>query len=388
MTRRSFGHTPRTRNGRYQARYTGPDAVMHTAGMTFASKVHAQGWLANEDRLIARGEWTPPADRRAAAAAEALANMLTLRAYATKVLDERATRNRSPLRPSTRDFYDKCLRLVILPVLGDVLVADLTPAMIRKWHATLNPATPTQNGNAYNLLSSILKDAVDEGLLDSNPCRLKGAGKPAPARSGVALTLDELAAYLDALPQRHKLLLSLAALGALRSGEARALRRCDVDLKTGVIHIRQGVTRVREGEGWRWHIGPPKTSAAIRDVYLPTALLPDLRVLLAAMPAGLPDALLFQAGHGDPLNGSVMREAHKNALAAAGLPADIQLHDLRRTALTLASDGGATTAELQRMAGHTTPNMAMHYQRPTLIRDQARAERLGTALTTKLRTGE
>ncbi len=37
MTRRSFGHTPQTRNGRYQARYTGPDAVMHTAGMTFAS---------------------------------------------------------------------------------------------------------------------------------------------------------------------------------------------------------------------------------------------------------------------------------------------------------------------------------------------------------------
>lgn len=104
------------------------------------------------------------------------------------------------------------------------------------------------------------------------------------------------------------------------------------------------------------------------------------------MPAGTADALLFQAGNGDPLNGSVMREAHKTALAAAGLPADIQLHDLRRTALTLASEGGATTAELQRMAGHTTPNMAMHYQRPTLIRDQARAERLGTALTTRPQT--
>jgi len=381
MKRRSFGHTPKTRNGRYQARYTGPDGIMHTAGMTFAVKMDAEGWLANEDRLIARGEWTPPAQRRTEQAAQALAHVLTLRVYAQQVLDERSTRNRNPLRPSTRDFYDKCLRLVILPALGDLPVAAITPATIRNWHSGLNPATPTQNGNAYNLLSSILKDAVDEGLIAANPCRLKGAGKPAPARAGVALTLDELAAYLDALPERHKLLLSIAALGALRSGEARALRRSDVDLKTGVIHIRQGVTRVRDGEGWRWHIGPPKTSAGIRDVYLPTALLPGLRVLLAALPARRGDELLFRASNGDPLNGSVMREAHKTALELAGLPADIQLHDLRRTALTLASEGGATTAELQRMAGHTTPNMAMHYQRPTLVRDQARAERLGAALT-------
>ncbi|NLH69113.1 MAG: site-specific integrase [Brooklawnia sp.] len=388
MKRRSFGHTPRTRNGRYQARYTGPDGVMHTAGMTFAVKMDAEGWLANEDRLIARGEWTPPAQRRAEQAAQAVASVLTLRVYADRVLDERSTRNRNPLRPSTRDFYDKCLRLVILPVLGDVPVAALTPAMIRQWHSDLNPATPTQNGNAYNLLSSILKDAVDEGLLGSNPCRLKGAGKPAPARAGVALTLEQLAAYLAALPERYKLLLSIAALGALRSGEARALRRCDVDLKTGVVHVRQGVTRVREGKGWRWHIGPPKTSAGVRDVYLPTALLPDLRVLLAALPAGRSDELLFKATNGDPLNGSVIRDAHKTALAAAGLPADIQLHDLRRTALTLASEGGATTAELQRMAGHTTPNMAMHYQRPTLVRDQARAERLGAALAGHLTGSE
>lgn len=388
MTRRTFGQVTKLRSGRYQARYKGPDGALHTAGRSFIAKIDAEGWLAEEDRLFSRGEWTPPAQRRAEQAAQALAHVLTLGVYANRVLDERSSRNRNPLRPSTRDFYDKCLRLVILPALGDVPVAALTPAMIRQWHAGLNPATPTQNGNAYNLLSSILKDAVDEGLLDSNPCRLKGAGKPAPARAGVALTLDELAAYLDALPERYKLLLSIAALGALRSGEARALRRCDVDLKTGVVHIRQGVTRIRDGKGWRWHIGPPKTGAGIRDVYLPTALLPDLRVLLAELPAGRGEELLFRATTGDPLNGSVMREAHKTALAAAGLPADIQLHDLRRTALTLASEGGATTAELQRMAGHTTPNMAMHYQRPTLVRDQARAERLGAALASHLATSQ
>ena len=85
--------------------------------------------------------------------------------------------------------------------------------------------------------------------------------------------------------ERYKLLLSIAARGAAlrRSQGVAALRRGSVDGR----RPRQGVTRVREGKGWRWHIGPPKTSAGVRDVYLPTALLPDLRVLLAAL-AGRP----------------------------------------------------------------------------------------------------
>ncbi len=273
---------------------------------------------------------------------------------------------------------------MVYPALGDIPVGQLTPAIIRNWHDSL-PQNPTQNGNAYNLLSSILRDAVEEGLLASNPCRLKGAGKPAPARAGIALTLEELSRYLDALAPQHQLLLTLSALGALRSGEARALRRQDLDLQQGVIRVRQNITRVRNGQGgWAWHFGAPKTAAGIRDVYLPGAMLPRLRALLSAQPIRGKDGLLFTGQSGQPLNGSVMRDWHKAALKAAGLPEDVQLHDLRRTALTLAAEGGATVAELQRLAGHTTAAMAMHYQRPTMLRDQERAERLGAALTATL----
>ena len=130
--------------------------------------------------------------------------------------------------------------------------------------------------------------------------------------------------------------------------------------------------------------GARKTAAGIRDVYLPGAMLPRLRALLSAQPIRGKDGLLFTGQSGQPLNGSVMRDWHKAALKAAGLPEDVQLHDLRRTALTLAAEGGATVAELQRLAGHTTAAMAMHYQRPTMLRDQERAERLGAALTATL----
>ena len=42
---------------------------------------------------------------------------------------------------------------------------------------------------------------------------------------------------------------------------------------------------------------------------------------------------------------------------------NVKLHEFRNTFLTLAaSQGGATTHELQILGGHSTPAMAMHYQ--------------------------
>nr|WP_300148177.1 tyrosine-type recombinase/integrase [Propionicimonas sp.] len=71
----------------------------------------------------------------------------------------------------------------------------------------------------------------------------------------------------------------------------------------------------------------------------------------------------------------MLHEAHVKGRTAIGMP-DLTVHDLRRTAATLAAQGGATTAELMRLLGHTTAAMAMVYQRATDARDQERARRL------------
>jgi len=52
------------------------------------------------------------------------------------------------------------------------------------------------------------------------------------------------------------------------------------------------------------------------------------------------------------------------------------VHDLRAIGLSLVADEGATVKELQDRAGHTTPTMALHYQRQSLQRDKALAARL------------
>ncbi|MGN7249111.1 hypothetical protein ACTHQ1_15465 [Janibacter anophelis] len=49
----------------------------------------------------------------------------------------------------------------------------------------------TSNGRCYDLLKSVMADAVEEELIDRNPCRLRGAGKPAPRRKGEVLSVQE-----------------------------------------------------------------------------------------------------------------------------------------------------------------------------------------------------
>lgn len=62
---RGWGHIRKLPSGRYQASYI-HDLFRRTAPMTFTTKPRAEGWLADERKLIELGAWTPPAKRAAA----------------------------------------------------------------------------------------------------------------------------------------------------------------------------------------------------------------------------------------------------------------------------------------------------------------------------------
>lgn len=59
---------------------------------------------------------------------------------------------------------------------------------------------------------------------------------------------------------------------------------------------------------------------------------------------------------------------------------DLRFHDLRSTALTLLAQNGATVRELMAAAGHSTPAMAIHYQRATETRQRTLADRVAATL--------
>jgi integrase len=359
-SKRSFGQLRRLPSGRWQAGYTGPDGRVHRAPTTFSAKIDAEGWLTDERRLLESKEWLPLEARRP----DSRRRGQDLETYANRWLEDR------PLKPRTREHYRSLLDKQILPELGTMALATITPTVVRQWHAGLGKRTPTLTAHAYGLLRTILGTAVEDDLLKANPCHIRGGASAHRAKTIRPATLDELAVLVEALPDKYRLLVLLASWCALRFGELTELRRSDIDVKNGVIRVRRGVTRAEK----HMIVGTPKSVAGVRDVVIPPHLLPILTAHLRNYAPGRDD-LLFPAANGGNLSASTLQRPYERARALAGRP-DLRFHDLRHTGAVLAAATGATLAELMARLGHSTAGAAMRYQHAARDRDRVIAEAL------------
>ncbi len=351
--RRGFGAIRKLPSGRYQASYVGPDLVRHKAPTTYQTREDAEGWLYKQRGAVTGDDWTPPAVRKQAA--------VTFTDYADPWLQMR------DLTPRTRALYTSLLRTHITPTFGAMSITTITPLHVKKWYAGLNTG-PTAKANAYGLLRTVLGDAVDEELIARNPVRIKGAGTKRRERELRVLTIDELDKIVTAIPARYECLVLLGAWCAMRFGELAALRRSDLDLKNGVVHIRQAVTTV-DGETI---VGRPKSDAGHRAVSIPPHIIPALRQHMKTHASFGRDGLVFPTASGTGyLASSTVHRVFDRAKVKAGRP-DVRLHDLRHFGAIMAARSGATLGELQQRLGHTTAQAAMIYQsaiseRPTQI---------------------
>jgi integrase len=363
MARRYFGSIRELPSGRYQASYKAPDGKRHAAPMTFDSRQYADAWLAGIRTDIQRDRWLPPNQDHDP---EIPARAPDFGDYAASWLAGR------DLSPSTRLLYENTLRKQLLPAFEDVPLSAITPAMVRDWHAKLRTQTgPTQRASAYSLLRTILGTAVTDDVIPANPCRIRGAGSSPTVRDIRPATLPELEALAAAMPPRYRLMVLLAAWCALRFGELAELRRSDIDVKAGVVHVRRGVVRTGSGPV----VKGPKSQAGKRDVHIPPHLMPAVRDHLASHTKPGQDALLFPAVHGGHLNPATLRWSYHRAREAAGRP-DLAFHDLRHTGAVLAAATGASLAELMARLGHSTVSAAMRYQHAAEDRDKAIAAAL------------
>jgi len=110
---------------------------------------------------------------------------------------------------------------------------------------------------AYRLLAQIMKAAAQDGAIVRSPVAVKGAAKEEHERA--VATVAEVGALSEAVPERHKAMVLLAAWCALRFGELAALRRDRIDLLHGGIRVAETLTELATGERFA---GPPKTAGA------------------------------------------------------------------------------------------------------------------------------
>jgi integrase len=358
--RRPAGGIDRVGSGRYRVRITDPATGERTSLGTYATKADAERAFAQALTEQGRGSWVRPSN-----AATPLSD------YAAQWLAARLGRGGAPLRPRVRELYEGQLRLHILPALGNVPLARLQPATIRKWYGNLLEEGPGASTTAkcYRLLHAILNTAVEDGLIATNPCTIRGAGAERAAERRIP-TVDQVFDLADAVQTRYRALVLLAAFSGLRRGELFGLRRCDVDLGHHTITVDVQRQQLANGEHL---IGEPKSDAGRRTVAIPPQAWRPLVDHLDRFTAPEADAWIFTGAKGGPLREAVWQQDWSNARKNIGRP-DLHFHDLRHVAATLAAATGAGVKEIMYRIGHSSPQAALRYQHATARRARTIAD--------------
>ncbi len=284
-----------------------------------------------------------------------------LSAFLTRWLNEAA---KPRVRASTFASYESLVRIHILPEIGSIALAKLTPSDVngllsRKLAAGLSPRRVQL---IRVVLSMALKQAERWGMLPRNVAAL--VASPRVERHEVQpLTPDEARQLLAAVAgDRLEALYSVALAMGLRQGEALALRWQDIDIDKGRAAVLASLQRV---DGKLQRVAP-KTKQSRRTGALPSVVVEALRrhrnrqrqEKLLAGTRWRETGLVFTTSIGTGIDAGYVWRHFQRTLKAAGLRR-MRFHDLRHSCASLLIAQGIHPKVLQATLGHATIGITM-----------------------------
>lgn len=254
------------------------------------------------------------------------------------------------LAPSSWEAYAYLLEKHVMPFLGHVPIAHLTPKRIAEWQQErlATGAGRTSISKTGVILKGILNYAVEMELVDRNPAVVLKRPRYRRTKEPYVATPEQIEAMRGYLIARDKLLdatlVSVLAYTGVRPGEALGLMWMDVG--TNVLHVRRSNTG--------GHLKGTKTEKT-------------RRVTLDQWPAE--DLLTWQRSHGDVgfvfprlRDGEHWRATDWNnwrkrafvqARDTAGLPSDFRPYDLRHTRASYLIHKGEPVTVVANQMGHS-----------------------------------
>ena len=326
-------------SGKFQATIRLPSGKKITR--TDPMKRVVADWAKAEEVRIARGEWRDPR------AGRILYDEWRDQFLAARVVEaETARRDKGVLTNHLDPQWE-----------GWKLPA-ITHIEVQGWVKRMRAAGTGAHAirHSFNLLSTMLRSAVKNGLITANPCQ--GVDLPATVEKLPEwFTQEQLEAICDHLPGSYVAAAQLMAWCGLRWGEAAGLRVGDVHF----LRRRLTVIGVMPQRGGVWK-EYPKTSKSRREI----PVEPQVLELLAPLAAGKgPGELLFLTerpykGERRPWSGANWRVKWYEAISKAGAPT-YSPHALRHTAASWLVQDGVPLYDVQRLLGHESPQITARY---------------------------
>jgi integrase len=188
-------------------------------------------------------------------------------------------------------------------------------------------------------------------LISSSPCDSTKLPKKRPTEV-IPLSTSTVHALAEAVPERYRALVLLAAGTGLRQGECFGLNDEHLDLDRHTLRVDQQLILLPRREPF---LGPPKTLASHRTVPLPDVVVHALRQHLERFPVQRPDRLVFTNDDGQAISRTwFSREIWRPAVAKAGARRGTGFHDLRHYYASLLIRHGESIKTVQRRLGHAT----------------------------------
>lgn len=298
--------------------------------------------------------------------------------YLTRWLELRDPRSPAAgtrkLRYTTWTGYAARMRRHVIPRLGAVPIAKLTPEHVRVLIGKLagSGLSATTVAMVRDTLSTAMRRAVKDRIIAFNP--VEAVDSVARSRAhAYTLTAEQARAFLRAAQGDPLEAVYVVALRAgLRESELLGLHWRDVDFEAGTLTVKSALVRVT-GEGLRDF--DPKTASSAATIPLAPAAVSALRAHRArqlfqarvARDSWQETDYVFTTEVGTPISASnLLRRSFYPLCARAGIPTrpGLRFHDLRHSCGSLLIAEGVKPKLVQAILRHsklsTTMDLYVH----------------------------
>ncbi|MFI5768569.1 tyrosine-type recombinase/integrase [Streptomyces sp. NPDC051658] len=351
---------------RYRARYIGPDGTEKSKSFPDKQKRLAEQWLNETAADMARGQYVDPR-----------AGRITFRQFAEKWVATHTT------EVNSREAAERRLRLHAYPYIGTRPLPSFQPGHIRTWLGELEAAVPAASHRriVFGTVSAAFSAALDDGLINKNPCKAKSVQVPKSSHARVIpWTAHQVFGVRAALPEHLRATVDVASGCGLRQGEAFGLSEDELDYEGGWLAVGHQLKRIRG----KFVFALPK-GGKVRDIPLPAAVADALKAhskdhppVRVTLPWRTPDgplvtkSLLFTGSAGSHVRVSYFNDfMWKPALAAVGIIPEPEegeryapapehgMHALRHFYASVLLDAGENIRALSQYLGHADPGFTL-----------------------------
>jgi integrase len=315
-----------------------------------SAKTAAQRWGEDRERVWFRDLMEPKQTKPQR-------EVPTVEQFAPRFVDGHARANRH--KPSGIAGKESILKRHLVPFFKATKLDAITNENVQQLKGRLQKKAPKTVNNVLTVLSTMLKVAVEWGVIERLPCTVRLVKTPKPAASFHDMeTYEALVKAATQLDWRAELIVLLGGDAGLRCGEMMALEWADVDFQKPQLTVQRS--------DWKGQVTATK-GGRVRYVPLTPRLASALkkhRHLRAAR-------VLHQDDQNrSPLTQKIVQDWVKRAAGRAKVPAGV--HILRHTFCSRLAMAGAPARAIQELAGHQDLGTTQRYMHvsPSAI-DQA-----------------